>query len=248
MRKREALELFAPLPRHYDKVAAALSFGQDRRWRSTMVRAVAAKPGDRVLDVATGTGVVAAELVRNYGCAVLGIDQSPEMLSRAHARLALDPSLARRISLVAGEAERLPFGDEEFDHLTFTYLLRYVDDPGATLRELARVVRSGGRICSLEFAVPPSQPSRALWTMYTRVGLPVLGRLISQEWSHAGRFLAHSIPEFYERHSLDDLVELWRCAGIGSIQMRLMSLGGGVVIWGTKEPARVDDEEGDDVS
>jgi len=233
-RKREALELFAPLPRHYDGVAAALSFGQDPRWRRAMVGAVAARPGERVLDVATGTGLVAAELVRRYGCAVVGLDQSPQMLAGARLRLERDPGLASRVTLVSGDAEHLPFSDGEFDHLTFTYLLRYVDDPPAAMRELARVVRPGGRVASLEFAVPPAPWSRALWRAYTRVGLPALGRLVSREWAYTGRFLARSIPDFYERHPLEQVMEMWRGAGIGDVNVRLMSLGGGVVMWGTK--------------
>src|SRR5690349_6638745 len=177
-RKSHALELFAGLPRHYDRVAAALSFGQDPRWRRTMVAAVGARPDERVLDVATGTGLVAGALVRRYGCSVVGLDQSDAMLGAARERLRRDEGLARRVSLVQGEAERLPFADGEFDHLTFTYLLRYVDDPAATLRELARVVRPGGRVSSLEFAVPPSPFWRMLWSLYTRIGLPALGRLV----------------------------------------------------------------------
>lgn len=234
-RKRHALELFAGLPRQYDRVGAVLSFGQDPRWRRTMVAAVDARPGDRVLDVATGTGLVAQAVVRRYGCSVVGLDQSPEMLAAAHARLASDPALESRVTLVTGEAERLPFADSEFDHLTFTYLLRYVDDPGVTLRELARVVRPGGRVASLEFAVPPSPVWHALWRTYTRLGLPTLGGLVSREWRETGRFLARSIPEFYARHPLEQLVELWSKAGIGSVQVRPMSLGGGVVMWGTRD-------------
>ena len=234
VRKRHALKLFAGLPRHYDSVAATLSFGQDPRWRRTMVEAVDARPTERVLDVATGTGLVARALVRRYGCTVVGLDQSPEMLAAARARLAGAPALRGRVTLVAGEAERLPFADGEFDHLTFTYLLRYVDDPAATLRELARVVRPGGRVASLEFAVPPSRLWRALWTVYTRVGLPTLGRVVSREWRDTGRFLARSIPEFYARHPLDQLLALWSEAGIGAVHVRQMSLGGGVVMWGTK--------------
>jgi demethylmenaquinone methyltransferase / 2-methoxy-6-polyprenyl-1,4-benzoquinol methylase len=233
-RKRHAVELFAPLPRHYDLVGAVLSFGQDPRWRTAMVDVLAARRDERVLDVATGTGLVAQALVRRYGCQVTGLDQSPQMLAGARARLAGDHLLAERISLVEGEAERLPFADGEFDHLTFTYLLRYVDDPGATLRELARVVEPGGRIASLEFAVPDSVPWRLLWSLYTHVGLPLLGRLASREWAQAGRFLSHSIPEFYERHPLPEILELWQAAGIESVQLRRMSLGGGIVMWGTK--------------
>lgn len=233
-RKQEALELFAPLPRHYDKVGAALSFGQDPRWRKAMVEAVGAKPDERVLDVATGTGMVAQALVRRWGCDVVGLDQSPQMLDRARERVQGDGELGRRVTLVQGEAEELPFGDAELDHLTFTYLLRYVEDPAATMRELARVVKPGGRIASLEFGVPGSQPWRAMWALYTRFGLPALGRLVSREWAYTGRFLSKSIPDFYARHPLEDVVEMWRQAGIAGVTVRRMSLGAGVVMWGVK--------------
>ena len=233
-RKRHARDLFAGLPRHYDRVGAGLSFGQDPRWRRAMVAAVAARPDQRVLDVATGTGLVVQALVRRYGCEVVGLDQSPEMLAAARARVAADPLLSRRVTLAAGEAERLPFGDGEFDHLTFTYLLRYVDDPGATLRELARVVRPGGTVASLEFGVPPAPLWHALWVLYTRLGLPALGRMVSREWRDTGSFLARSIPDFYARHPLEELRSLWAAAGIESVTVRRMSLGAGVVTWGTR--------------
>jgi demethylmenaquinone methyltransferase/2-methoxy-6-polyprenyl-1,4-benzoquinol methylase len=233
-RKEQALRLFAGLPRRYDAAGAILSFGQDPRWRRAMVAQVDAGAQDRVLDVATGTGMVAAALVRRYGCRVVGLDQSPEMLGGAAAKLRADPGLAERIELVRGQAESLPFGDREFDHLTFTYLLRYVADPAATLAELARVVRPGGRVASLEFMLPPNPVARALWRVYARLGLPALGRLISREWYEVGRFLEPSISDLYRRLPLERQLELWRAAGIESVQARVMSLGGGVVIWGTR--------------
>ncbi|MDX6606195.1 MAG: demethylmenaquinone methyltransferase / 2-methoxy-6-polyprenyl,4-benzoquinol methylase [Solirubrobacterales bacterium] len=233
-RKDHALRLFAGLPRRYDLAGALLSFGQDPRWRRAMVGKVEARPSERVLDVATGTGMVATALVRRYGCSVIGLDQSAEMLAGARAKLDADPELAARIELVRGQAEALPFADAEFDHLTFTYLLRYVDDPGATLRELARVVKPGGRIASLEFMLPPNPVARPLWHLYTRAVMPVLGRLISRDWYEVGRFLGPNITELYRRLPLDRQVELWTAAGIEDVQARVMSLGGGVVIWGTR--------------
>ena len=199
-----------------------------------MVRRVGALPDDRVLDVATGTGMVATALVRRYGCSVVGLDQSPEMLSGAQAKLDADPRLGARIRLVRGQAESLPFDQGEFDHLTFTYLLRYVDDPGATLAELARVVRPGGRVASLEFMLPPNAQARSLWRVYTRGFMPVLGRLISRDWYEVGRFLGPSIDELYARLPLDRQLELWRAAGIEGVEARVMSFGGGVVVWGTR--------------
>jgi demethylmenaquinone methyltransferase / 2-methoxy-6-polyprenyl-1,4-benzoquinol methylase len=233
-RKRGAVALFAGLDRRYDVLSSALSFGQDPRWRRAMVTAIDAGPDDRVLDVATGTGLVARALVERYGCAVVGIDQSADMLSGARRALARRPDLAARIELHRGEAESLPFPDAEFDHLTFTYLLRYVDDPAATMRELARVVRPGGRIASLEFGLPDPPLWRPLWRLYTRFLLPAAGRTFGREWYEVGRFLGPSIEGFHERWPLEHQVELWRAAGIGAIQVRRMSLGGGVVLWGVR--------------
>jgi demethylmenaquinone methyltransferase/2-methoxy-6-polyprenyl-1,4-benzoquinol methylase len=230
-RKREALELFRSLPRRYDLLSAALSFGQDPRWRRALVGCVAPAPGSRVLDVATGTGMVAAELLSRCGdCNVVGIDQSAQMLAGARARFAGDS----RVALVEGQAERLPFAEDSFDALTFTYLLRYVDDPPATLRELARVVRPGGRVASLEFGVPPLLPARVAWRFYTAVGLPVLGRLASREWAEVGRFLGPSIRGYYARHPLPQIVGYWHAAGLTDVRVRPMSLGGGVVMSATK--------------
>jgi demethylmenaquinone methyltransferase/2-methoxy-6-polyprenyl-1,4-benzoquinol methylase len=233
-RKRQALELFRGLPRRYDTVAAAFSFGQDPRWRRAMVRAVAPAAGDRVLDVATGTGMVAAELVARGGCSVVGLDQSAEMLAAARARLAARPELAGRVELIEGQAERLPFADGSFDALTFTYLLRYVDDPQATMCELARVVAPGGRVGSLEFGVPSRLPARVAWRLYTAIGLPLLGRLVSRDWAQVGRFLGPSIRGFYEHHPLERIVHYWQEAGFEDIKVRRMSLGGGIVMSATR--------------
>jgi demethylmenaquinone methyltransferase/2-methoxy-6-polyprenyl-1,4-benzoquinol methylase len=233
-RKAHALELFSKLPRTYDEMAWLLSFGQDRHWRKAMVSATKAGPSARVLDVATGTGLVAAELVRRYGCSVIGLDQSDAMLSRARQRLSREPRLADRIELVRGEAETLPFADGEFDAVTAGYLFRYVDDPGTTIRELARVVKPGGTVASLDFGVPSWPPARILWKLYTTYGLPAAGRLASRGWYEVGRFLAHSIPTYYERYPISRQCELWENAGIHSVKARRMSFGAGVVISGTR--------------
>ena len=214
-------------------MGAVLSFGQDPRWRRAMVTAVDPRPGQRILDVATGTGLVAAQLVRRGGCDVVALDQSEQMLAGARARLAGDPGLAGKITFVQGEAEHLPFADAEFDALTFTYLLRYVDDRQATMRELARVVRPGGRIGMVEFGVPANAGLRALWRVHTRVGLPLLGRLVSPAWLEVGRFLGPNIEELYVLEP--DLSAQWRAAGIGDVRERRMSFGAGVVMWGVRD-------------
>ncbi len=234
-RKRGALELFAGLPARYDLLGAVLSFGQDPRWRRALVEEIGARADERVLDVATGTGLVARELVRRYGCRVVGLDQSPQMLAAARSRRSRDRQLGARLELVEGEAERLPFGDGEFAHLTFTYLLRYVDDAAATLAELARVVRPGGRIAALEFAVPRG-PLVSPWRVYTRAVMPFAGFILGgRDWWRVGRFLGPSIEELYRRLPLERQLDLWRAAGMRDVRARRMSLGGGVVISGTRD-------------
>jgi demethylmenaquinone methyltransferase / 2-methoxy-6-polyprenyl-1,4-benzoquinol methylase len=222
-----ARALFAPLGPTYDRYAALLSLGQDPRWRRFLVSRVDAGRGSTVLDVATGTGAVALELIRQKRCAVVGLDQSPEMLAVARTRLPSD------VRLVEGTADALPFEDASFDALSFTYLLRYVPDPAATLRELARVVRPGGTIAGLEFALPHGL-WRALWEAYVRAVLPLAGRALSTGWGTVGSFLGGSIRDFYSAWPEERLVETWEAAGIGDVRTRRMSLGGGIVTWGRR--------------
>lgn len=232
-RTSHAQALFAPLGPTYDRYARLLSFGQDARWRSFLVSRIEARPGDAVLDVATGTAAVAIELARRHHCDVVGIDQSAEMLAAGRRRVER-AGLGDRIRLEQGCAEELPFADASFGALSFTYLLRYVDDPEAVLAELARVVRAGGTIAMLEFHVPERRAGRVAWEAYVRIGLPAAGRLVSPAWGEVGRFLGPSILRFYERYPLPELLELWRAAGIRGPQAKTLSLGGGVVVWGRR--------------
>ena len=228
----DAERIFTGIGRSYDRVASILSFGQDPRWRRALVDAIGARRGDRVLDVATGTGMVADALVRRYGCHVVGLDQSADMLAVARTRDGVFDDL------VEGRAEHLPFPDASFDHLTFTYLLRYVDDPAATMRELARVVKPGGRVAMVEFGVPRGL-WHALWFLYTRLGLPVLGQIVSRKWAVVGGFLGPSISGFYRRNPQASVERYWSDAGLTDIQTRRMSLGGGVVMSATKVAAPI---------
>ena len=231
-RSEEAKALFAPLGPTYDRYAALLSFGQDPRWRKFLVSRVAAAPTDTVLDVATGTAAVALELVQTLGSSVVGVDQSAGMLAVARERVERAGAGAK-IQLVEAGAERLPFEDGRFGALTFTYLLRYVDDPAVTLRELARVLRPGGTMAGLEFGLPTGA-WRPLWELYVRVGLPVAGAVIGDGWRDVGSFLGPSIRTHYARWPLSRLLESWRAAGIVDVRARKLSLGGGIVTWGRK--------------
>jgi demethylmenaquinone methyltransferase / 2-methoxy-6-polyprenyl-1,4-benzoquinol methylase len=222
--EEQARELFAPIGPTYDRVGAALSLGQDPQWRRFLVSRL--PRGGHVLDVATGTGLVAAELLRQ-GFEVTGVDQSPEMLQVARRRF------GGRVELIKASAQALPLDSESFDHLTFTYLLRYVHDPGATLAELARVVRPGGLVASLEFGVPRGL-ARPLWEVHVRAVLPLAGRLLRNGWPQVGDFLGGSIRDFWRRNPIESQLEWWHAAGLRGVGVRRRSLGGAVVIWGRK--------------
>jgi demethylmenaquinone methyltransferase/2-methoxy-6-polyprenyl-1,4-benzoquinol methylase len=228
-RTAHARQLFAPLGPTYDRAAAVLSLGQDPRWRRFLVSRVP-DDAEQVLDVATGTAAVAIELARRSPSRhVVGVDQSAEMLAAGRERLAR-AGLSARVELREAHAERLPFDDASFDALTFTYLLRYVDDPKATLRELARVVRSGGVVAMLEFGLPRGA-WRPLWDLYVGAVLPAAGLAFGREWWGVGRFLGPSIRGFHERVPV---VDVWRAAGIDGVRARRLSLGGGLVVWGVR--------------
>lgn len=229
--------LFSGIAPQYSWAGAVLSFGQDPRWRRFMVSKLGAVPGSLVLDVAAGTGLVSRHLAARLRVNVVSLDPSEAML-RAGIPANEASGLAGQIRPVIGGAEALPFADATFDALTFSYLVRYVEDPSATLRELARVVRPGGSIASLEFHVPQQPMLRAGWYAYTRGVLPVLGSFVSPQWRRTGNFLGPSITRLEERAPLPEQVRWWQEAGIHHVRSRELTLGAAVVIWGVKEGRR----------
>jgi demethylmenaquinone methyltransferase/2-methoxy-6-polyprenyl-1,4-benzoquinol methylase len=230
---RFARDLFAPLPSRYDRLAELLSFGQNGRWRAAMVGRVIPVDGV-VLDVASGTAGVALQLAARSQARIVGVDLTEQMLGEGLRRVAA-AGLGHRIALVAGRAERLPFPDGYFDALTFTYLLRYVQDPQATLAELARVLKPGGTMASLEFCVPSGALWHPAWWAYTRIALPAGGLLLGgREWLRVGRFLGPNISGHYRRYPIAWTVRAWEEAGMTDVGTRVMSLGGGLVMWGKR--------------
>jgi demethylmenaquinone methyltransferase / 2-methoxy-6-polyprenyl-1,4-benzoquinol methylase len=237
-RARHARRLFAGIAPQYEWMGAVLSFGQDARWRRTMVSKVNALPGSLVLDVASGTGLVARELAARRRLRVIQLDPSEEML-RAGIAVTEEAGLEPQVRQTLGRAEQLPFADETFDAVTFTYLLRYVDDPEATIRELTRVLRPGGTLACLEFCRPDDRMYHAGWWAYTRLVMPVVGAVVSPAWRYTGRFLGPSISRFYDRCPLPEQVRWWQAAGLRHVRTRVMSLGAGIVIWAVKDGPRV---------
>jgi demethylmenaquinone methyltransferase/2-methoxy-6-polyprenyl-1,4-benzoquinol methylase len=230
----DARSLFAPLPARYDRLAEVLSFHQNSRWRSSMVSRLPSVAGV-IVDVAAGTaGVSLALASRSPGARVLGVDLSVPMLREGRDRVS-SSAAAERVRLVCGRGERLPLPDASVDALTFTYLLRYVPDPAATLAELARVLKPGAVMASLEFGVPSGPVWWPSWYLYTRFLLPTFGLATGGvPWWRVGRFLGPNISAHYRKYPVDWTVEAWRSAGLGDVGYRRMSLGGGLVMWGTR--------------
>jgi demethylmenaquinone methyltransferase / 2-methoxy-6-polyprenyl-1,4-benzoquinol methylase len=232
---RFAQRLFAGIAPQYERMGVLLSFGQDARWRRFLVSKTNAVPGARVLDVAAGTQLVSRELAVRRNLRVVALDQSEPMLRAGREPNAL-AGLDDRIAPVLGRAERLPFRDEAFDAVTLTYLLRYVEDPAATVRELVRVVRPGGSIAMLEFHAPTGAFTRAGWTAYTRLAMPVLGALASPAWARTAAFLGPSVARFVRDHPLEGWVRWFQAAGIRHVRTRTFLFGSAVVLWGVKAP------------
>ncbi len=231
---RFAQRLFAPLPPRYDRLAELLSMGQNGRWRRAMVDHIVPSHPELVLDVATGPAGVALQIAERTESLVVGIDLTLGMLQQGQDNVARR-AMGDRIQLVAGRGEQLPFAEATFDALTFTYLLRYVADPEATLAELARVVKPGGAVASLEFLLPRSLFWRFWWWLFTRLVLPAGGWLTGgREWFEVGRFLGPNISAHYRRYPVDWIVAAWRRAGFEDVGVRRMSLGGGLVMWGRR--------------
>jgi demethylmenaquinone methyltransferase/2-methoxy-6-polyprenyl-1,4-benzoquinol methylase len=226
--------MFEGIAPQYERVGAIWSFGQDERWRRALVSRVNAIPGSWVLDVASGTGLVARELAARRNVRVVAMDQSGPMLL-AGIPVTRRAGLEDRIRPILGRAEQLPFADGSFDSVTFTYLLRYVDDPATTLKELVRVLRPSGTLAGLEFGVPEGPAVYAAWWAYTRAVMPVLGRSVSDAWYRTGRFLGRSIEDFYRRWPLPEQVRMWQETGLRHVRTRRMSLGAGIVTWAVKE-------------
>ena len=231
-RNRFARRLFAGIAPQYEHMGALLSLGQDGRWRRFLVSRTNAVPGSRVLDVAAGTQLVSRELATRKGVRVVALDQSEPMLraGREPTRLA---GLEDRIAPVLGQVEHLPFGDGSFDAVTFTYLLRYVEDPAATVRELARVIRPGGSIAMLEFHVPTSPIARVGWWVHTRLLMRILASA-SPAWVRTVVFLGPNISQFVSAHPLEEWVGWFQRAGIRHVRTRTFLLGSAVVLWGVK--------------
>jgi len=228
-----AQDLFDGVAHSYDTWAQVLTFFQYLPWRRFLVSQMALQPGNLVLDVCTGTAGVAMEIADHHNGQIVGLDVSHSMLQAGLSAIE-KRSLDDRIQLTQGRAEHLPFPDETFDTVVFTYLLRYVQDPDATVRELSRVLKPGGQLLSLEFGIPETLWVRALWLIYNRVVMPIMTIPVSRGWHRMGCFLGPSIWDFCQRYPVDRIAAIWRDNGIPLVETRPLLKGAAIVMWGTK--------------
>jgi len=233
IRRTFAQDLFDGIAPSYDTWAQVLTFFQYLRWRRFLVSRMALRPGNLVLDVCTGTAGVATEIADQHNGRIVGLDVSHLML-KAGLRAIEKQSLDGRVQLIQGRAEHLPFPGETFDAVVFTYLLRYVQDPDATIRELSRVLKPGGELLSLEFGIPEALWVRAIWEIYNRVVMPVMTIPISRGWHRVGCFLGSSISDFCHQCPVERLAAIWRKNGIPLVETRRLLKGAAIVMWGTK--------------
>ncbi len=215
---RDVARMFDGVARRYDLTNTVLSFAQDRRWRKRTRQCLELRPGQRVLDLAAGTGVSTVELARS-GAGAVACDFSLGMLraGRAHRRR------RGRVPFVAGDATALPFADAAFDAVVISFGLRNVSDVPGALAEMARVVRPGGRLVVCEFSRPTWRPFRALYLNYLMRALPALARRVSSN-GEAYVYLAESIRAWPAQAELAATV-----AANGWTDVRYRNLTGGIV-------------------
>ena len=213
-------QMFDRIARRYDFVNRVLSLGIDKSWRRRTVRSLQLGENPRVLDVATGTGDLAIDIARmTPGATVVGLDPSTEMLAIAQTKLA-KRGLDQRVSLVVGDAQALPYQDCEMDAATIAFGIRNVPDRLAGLRELARVVRPGGRVAVLELGMPRGGLLSRAASIHTRYVVPRLGALLSGAREY--KYLQSSIAAFPPN---EEFVAMMKQAGLHVVEVVPLAFG-----------------------
>jgi len=211
----EVAAMFDGVARRYDLTNDVLSLGQDRRWRHAVTEALGAGPGERVLDLAAGTGTSSLPFVA-AGARTISCDFSPGMLAVGKAR-------RPELDFTAGDAMQLPFADGAFDAVAISFGLRNVADPAVAAAEMLRVTRPGGRLVVCEFSRPTWAPFRTVYTEYLMRALPAVARRVSSS-PDAYVYLAESIRAWPDQAGLAELL-----AGAGWDRVGWRNLSGGIV-------------------
>lgn len=214
-RPNEVAAMFDGVAKHYDRTNTLLSGGNAMLWRAAMVRAVAPMAGERILDIAAGTGTSSAALQR-HGARVVAVDFSPGMVEEGRRKHG-------KIEFIQADAATLPFGDNEFDAVAISFGLRNIADPRLALAEMYRVLKPGGRVVVCEFSRPPIAIFRAGYNAYLRYVMPLVADRVSSN-PEAYSYLAESIKEWPDQGELSQWIR-----GAGFIRVAYRNLTGGIV-------------------
>jgi demethylmenaquinone methyltransferase/2-methoxy-6-polyprenyl-1,4-benzoquinol methylase len=209
----EVAGMFDDVAKHYDRTNAFLSVGNDHLWRMHVVRAVAPEAGERILDIAAGTGTSSAALART-GARVVAVDFSAGMIAEGRKRHS-------NVEFIEANAEKLPFGDNEFDAVTISFGLRNVNDPKAALSEMYRVLKPGGRLVICEFSKPPHALLRTGYWAYLKYVMPTVARTASSNPA-AYNYLMESIKDWPDQGRLSQWI---RGAGFTRVAYRNLTAG-----------------------
>ena len=217
-KKEQVAGMFDAIAPRYDFLNHALSLGIDRGWRRKAIASIASISPKEILDVATGTGDLAILAAKSTGARVIGVDISEGMLEAGRKKLG---ELSDTVSLQSGDSEALAFQDGRFDAVMCAYGVRNFENLEAGLREMARVLRPGGRLAILEFSRPKAFPVKQLYGFYFRAILPLMGRLVSKH-STAYSYLPQSVQAFPEGR---DFVQMLQRAGFAGAEARPLTFG-----------------------
>jgi len=219
-------KMFDAIATRYDLMNRVMTFGQDQRWRKFVVERAGNTSGGRVLDLATGTGDIAALFyTARPGTAVFGADFSKNMLAQAAKRF-----FTYEISWQACDANYLPYRDNSFQAVTFGYLLRNVDDCSTVLREVRRVLVPGGKVVCLDTTPPEKTWLYPFIQLYLKYGIPLLGRMVARDES-AYSYLIGSTMDFHDAKELAGLFQKAGFKDVGYKKFMLRTIG---IHWGVK--------------
>lgn len=226
-------KMFGEIAPNYDRLNHLLSLNVDHYWRRQVVRKLAPRPSDAILDVCSGTGDLAIAFWRKTTgqCPIVAADFCPEMLAIGRQKQARLGIPAEQLKFVEADSQQLPFDAGSFQFVTVAFGLRNIADPRSGLNEMVRVCKSGGSVGVLEFSIPRRQPIKAAYRLYFKHVLPVIGRIVNRNRTSAYNYLPESVEQFPAYEALADWM---RGAGLSNVRFFPLTFGIATLYVGVK--------------